>query len=143
LNIVTLPDHDRQAKLERGAVPHVGIFWLVSDPERDMFVTDSVPISEAELYGDCLTHPRGHYEMWDRWQRAGPSWLKRNGLPTAICRTEYEEHPRGRIVYERSADLFVVYADRRLHITKTISMIVEAFRLPGDRSVVRSDDHYR
>lgn len=56
------------------------------------------------------------------WQRAEPSWPTRKGLPTAICRTEYEKHPRGRIVYERSADLFVIYADPRLPIAKTISL---------------------
>jgi hypothetical protein len=81
--------------------------------------------------------------MWDRWRAAGPSWLKGRGMPTSICRTEYEEHPRGRIVYAHPGDLFIVYADRRLQDEKTISLIVEAFRLAGERFEVRSDDHYR
>jgi hypothetical protein len=116
---------------------------MVPGPERDVLVTDSVPLAEAEPYGDCLTHPRGHYEMWDRWRRAGTAWLRVKGLPTAICQTEYEEHPRGRIVYERSADLFVIYADRRLQTAEVMRLIVEAFRLTGEQFVVRSDDHYR
>ena len=116
---------------------------MVAEPAGNVLVTDSVPITEAEPYGDCLTHPRGHYEMWDRWRRAGPAWLRANGLPTAICQTEYEEHPRGRIVYERLAELFVIYADRRLQIDQTMSLIVAAFRLENERFIVRSDDHYR
>lgn len=140
---MTLPEQDPQSGAECAAVPRVGIFWLVAEGQRDMLVTDSVPLTEAEPYGDCLTHPRGHYEMWDRWRLAGPSWLKSNGLPTAICRTEYEEHPRGRIVYERPAELFIIYADRRLQIERTVRLIVEAFRLAGERFEIRSDDHYR
>jgi hypothetical protein len=116
---------------------------MVADPKHDVLVTDSVPLTEAEPYGDCLTHPRGHYEVWDRWQRAGSEWLARKGLPIPICRAEYEDHPCGRIVYERSADLFVIYADRRLHIPKTVSLIVEAFRLTVERFLVRSVGHYR
>jgi hypothetical protein len=50
---------------------------------------------------------------------------------------------RGRIVYERPADLFVIYADGRLRNPAKIKLIVEAFRLPSQRFVVRSDDHYR
>jgi len=30
---------------------------------------DSTSLAEAEPYGDFLTHPRGHYEVWSRWQR--------------------------------------------------------------------------
>ena len=42
---------------------HVGIFWEVPHGGATILVTDSVPLAEAEVYGDCLTHPRGHYEV--------------------------------------------------------------------------------
>jgi hypothetical protein len=137
------PEENRQVAEHHGNGPRVGIFWLIAESGREVLITDSVPLSQGEPYGNCITHPRGHYEMWERWRRAGAFWLAHNGLPTAICQTEYEEHPRGRIVYERSADLFVIYADRRLQSARTINRIVEAFRLPAERFAVRSDDHYR
>jgi hypothetical protein len=76
-----LPGDDRQGHSKGEAVPHVGIFWMVADPKRDVLVTDSVPLTEAEPYGDCLTHPRGHYEVWDRWRQHGSAWLYTQRTP--------------------------------------------------------------
>ena len=47
--------------------PHVGIFWLVSGKP----IIDSTPLSQAEPYGDHLTHARGHAEVWGQYQRVG------------------------------------------------------------------------
>jgi hypothetical protein len=36
---------------------------------------------------------------------------------------EYEDWPRGRIVFDRSRDLFILYADRKLLTPATIAHI--------------------
>jgi hypothetical protein len=41
--------------------PSVGIFWLVGGS----LIIDSTPLSEAEQYGDHLTQPRSHLEVWN------------------------------------------------------------------------------
>ena len=38
----------------------VGIFWLYND----QLVIDSTPLSQAEPYGDVLTHATGHIDHW-------------------------------------------------------------------------------
>ncbi|TXN83316.1 hypothetical protein FV234_07135 [Methylobacterium sp. WL8] len=126
-------------------LPSVGIFWGIPDgtsPIR-MLVIDSTPLNAAEPYGAALTHPRGHYDVWEAWQAVGVAKLKRRGLPAAIAYSEYEQHPRGRIVYDTATQVFTIYADRRLQAPEFIQQIVTAFGITEAQFVVRSDSHYR
>lgn len=123
--------------------PCVGIFWGVPETGRTVLVTDRTPLTEAEVYGDCLTHARGHHEVWEGWRRLGATALGRRGLPRAIAAHEYEHFPRGRIVYMRPQALFTLYADRRLQRPETVAELVHRFGLTEQRHVVRSDAHYR
>jgi hypothetical protein len=75
---------------------------------------DSTSLAEAEPYGDFLTHPRGHYEVWSRWQRRRAAPQATQSVYQAIACHEYEDFPRGRIIHEIKCGRFIVYADRRL-----------------------------
>lgn len=123
--------------------PSVGIFWGVPDGRRTVLVSDRTSLAKAEAYGDCLTHPRGHHEVWEAWRRLGATVLSRRGLPPAIASHEYEAFPRGRVVYMRGPAMFTVYADRRLQRPETIAELVQLFGLVDERYVVSSDAHYR
>jgi hypothetical protein len=76
-------------------------------------------------------------------QRLGADEAARLGLHAAISCSEYDEHPRGRIVYDTITDMFILYADRRLQTSAFTARIIAAFCLPVARTVVRSDSHYR
>jgi hypothetical protein len=117
----------------------VGIFWRVADG----IVVDRSTLAEAEPYGDCLTHAAGHYERWQAWQALGATRLASMGYPERIISTEYDDWPRGRIVYETLAKQFVIYADRRLQAPETIDAIKAAFGLRDAEVIVKSDLHYR
>lgn len=121
----------------------VGIFWGVPLGFGFTLVTDATPLSVAEPYGDFLTHPRGHYEVWEAWRRLGGTGLTRRGLPAAIAFSEYEAFPRGRIVYDTKAEIFTIYADCKLQTAAFVEEITRAFGLSGKQCVVRSDAHYR
>lgn len=131
--------------LEPTPPPALGIFWQVPGDQAGttVLVTDATPLAQAEAYGAMLTHPRGHCDVWEAWQRLGPTGLARRGLPMVIAWSEYDEHPRGRIVHDPAADLLTIYADRRLQRPRTVAAIIAAFGLCGQRVVVRSDSHYR
>ena len=77
-----------------GPKPRVGIFWLVDGT----LLTDSTPLNKAELYGDHLTHPRSHIDVWDGWQKLGK-------VPGDM---PYEEPPRGRVVFNRKTSQSVL-----------------------------------
>jgi hypothetical protein len=91
--------------------PSVGIFWLIPSAGKAVLFTQRSALSDAESYGDCLTHPVGHYELWERLQALPFLALKKRGLPVEIKSTEYEHYPRGRVVYEKPSETFVIYAD--------------------------------
>ena len=123
---------------------HVGIFWQVPDAAgAPCLVVDSEPLVRAEPYGDFLTHARGHYDVWSGWQRRGARFLKASGWPLAILTTEYENHPRGRVVLHLPTNTFWIYTDRRLQTAATIAQIKSALGLTLESCLVKSDAHYR
>lgn len=125
-------------------VPRVGIFWGTSDERgRMVLITDCTMLDAAEPYGVFLTHPRGHYEVWEHWRSLGTGGLARRGLPAAIAWHEYEDWPRGRVVLDTERREYVVYADRRLQTQTWIAELIRVFRFASQRFVVRSDAHYR
>lgn len=124
--------------------PFVGIFWLAPGDNREPeLVSQCTPLLDGERYGDCIGHPIGHYEAWSAWQALGPAGLKRLGFPLSILASEYETHPRGRIVYSTPDRTFWIYADKRLQSAHTVDLIKRCFGLEEQTCLVRSDAHYR
>ena len=117
----------------------VGIFWRV----MDHLVIDYSILGKAEEYGDCLTHATGHYDRWQKWQALGAKGLNEGGYPGIIQFTEYDEWPRGRVVYEMPTDRFVIYADRQLQSSEIISALKTMFGLNAAETTVKGDLHYR
>ena len=129
---------------QSAATSCVGIVWGVRDGTGPLLlVTDRTPLAEAEPYGDYLTHPRGHHEVWEGWHRLGPAGLARRGLPALIAWHEYEHFPRGRAVFDTGTGRFTLYADRKLQAPGVLPAVLRALGLDPTRCLVRSDPHYR
>jgi hypothetical protein len=112
-----------------GPEPHVGIFWLL----EGTLLTDSTPLNQAEPYGDHLTHPRSHIDVWDGWQKLGK-------VPVDV---PYEEPPRGRVVFNRKTSQSVLLADKCILERKSaVTEITKALGLPKNVTL-GSDSHYR
>jgi hypothetical protein len=123
----------------------VGIFWAVQEKGSAAVLLDHrCPISEAEPYGDMLTCPHGHYEVWEEWRKNASN--DRPGLNFLIATDEYEEWPRGRIVYSSPHERFVLYADAQiLRRPDLLTIIYERFGLSADGTQVtepKRDSHY-
>jgi hypothetical protein len=120
--------------------PLIGIFWMISVTGGTRLLAASCPLDDAEHYGDCLTFGPGHYEIWQGWQ----SWLELDAAERAVVRAhEYEDWPRGRIVFDRARDRLILYCDRKLMRPGTIERIRQRFRLPLERTAVEADFHYQ
>jgi hypothetical protein len=121
--------------------PHLGIFWFVQTPDGEArLLAADCPLDQAEPYGDCLTYSLGHYETWSQWRRERTIDL---ALRAIVRSYEYEDWPRGRIVFDRSRDLFILYADHKLLTPATIGRIETQFHLPTERTEVQGDWHYQ
>ena len=108
--------------------PKVGIFWLIAK----RLIVDSTSVSRAEDYNNCKTYARSHLEFWQDLTRAG-----------AIVEGDYEEHPRGRIVYNTRTRQFTIYADKCIIRKKAVVReIMREMNLPT-RTKISTDPHYR
>jgi hypothetical protein len=129
------------SKNKASAVVHsnsfVGIFWAIQDQGSAARIVDHrCSLKEAEPYGTMLTCPHGHYEVWEQWRKAGGR--------AAIAASEYEEWPRGRIVYDREGERFILYADAQiLRDPALITAIHQKFGLPMERTDPKRDNHYQ
>jgi hypothetical protein len=109
--------------------PHVGIFWVLNDK----LLIDSTPLSEAEAYGDHLTHSRSHLAVWTLFQRNG----------TVPREVEYEEPPRGRVMYNMKTQQFILLADRCILQEKgLVKWIMSALSLKKTTKT-GTDEHYQ
>jgi hypothetical protein len=116
-------------KKEQSGESRVGIFWVLNGEP----LIDCAPLSEAEPYGDHLTHPRGHAEVWERCQR--------NGAVSPDM--EYEEPPRGRVMYNTRTQRFTLLADRCILRDKNVvRRIMSQLHLPR-HTETGTDIHYR
>ena len=109
--------------------PRLGIFWLVDDE----LVIASTPLVQCEPYGDVMNEPRSHVEYWAELQSGGR-------VPREI---EYEEPPRGRVVYSVKTKQYTLIADRCILAKHAIvKRICHELQLPKDTKT-DSDLHYR
>lgn len=121
----------------------VGIFWVIQEPGSLATLLDHrCSLREAEAYGCMLTCPHGHYEMWEEWRRTLGGVNTR--LKQFLRANEYEEWPRGRVVYDSESNRFTLWADRqKLQRPDLLAIIVEKFGLPADRTDAKPGRHYR
>jgi hypothetical protein len=115
----------------------VGIFWAVQEQGSPAtLVEHRCSLIEAEPYGTMLTCGHAHYDVWEQWRKTSGR--------AAIAASEYEEWPRGRIVYDRENDRFILYADAQiLRDAALITAIHDKFGLPMERTDRKRDGHYQ
>src|SRR5690606_16422031 len=89
-------------EIEAG-VSQVGIFWFLEGriPQTgDEIIRESVPYTHGEDYGDFVNGWSAHVEFWAVVQRIFTTDL------------EYDEVPRGRVVYSKRDGTFLVYGSK-------------------------------
>ena len=110
--------------------PSVGIFWLLDGK----LIIDATPLSNAEHYGTALTHPTSHIDYWTRLQHD-------HAVPVDV---EYEEPPRGRVVFDGREQRFHLLADKCiLNRRDVFEQIMKTMNLPSAKTTEGRDEHYR
>ena len=102
-------------------MPKIGPFFYI----RGKLIADAVPLSEGRRQADKLDNSFGHDALYDRHFRTG----------------DYIDFPRGRVVWDLTADRAIVYLDACLDREEIKKQIALAFSL--EEYTVAFDDHYR
>ena len=124
----------------QASLPEIGIFWIIYDK-------DKFPRLGFEIFGDTISIKEAKAEMPDRaildtpaehyrvWNSKKNEW----GFPY----DEYEEHPRGRVVYRRKNSTFYIICGRQTaKDPKAIEAIKNYFGLNSQNVKVKVDIHY-
>lgn len=121
------------SKQTKQGEPIVGIFWLFNG----QLIFDTSLLSDGEDDGEFIDHPTGHTDYWEELQRLGV-------VPRDV---DYEEPPRGRVLFKKKSGRFALYADRCILKRKSVvKEIMKAMRLPASKTDVGSDGqlgHYK
>jgi len=118
--------------INSGENKFVGIFWI--DMDSIKVYAEKVLLKNAIKYGNFLIHPLGHYDLWKKIAIRNFQWA---GM-------EYEDIPRGRLVYKiGDSKPFQIYACPVCNNPGIKSAIVTEFALaPQSYSFDFSDEHY-
>lgn len=102
----------------------VGLYFYVDD----RFVFSGCSLSEAESYGDFLIYSKSHFDVWNS-----------NKLLNMLGKIPYDFYPRGRIVYRKSDDTFIIYYD--MCVEKELGEIAKEYE--GFNVKFERDEHYK
>jgi hypothetical protein len=120
----------RRRAAKKAGVPQVGIVFLVKGKP---FI-DGTPVTEAEDYAHFKIHGRDHYQYWGQLQRI-------KAVPAEV---EYDEVPRGRVVYDTQTRKYTLLLDRCiLKKKKLVSDIMAQMSLTFENTSTSTDPHYR
>lgn len=121
----------------------VGLFWVVEYLGAPKPIILAKPAVDAADYAGMLTIDEGHAEYWSELAQRGAAGLRTAQIPPAPIWSEYDEWPRGRVMFDLAQARYVVRADRKLHRPALLGLIVMAFGLGEQDYRVLPDEHYR
>jgi hypothetical protein len=133
---------ERATELNTPAAGTIGIFWFY----KDQLLACSVPLTQAERRGQRLDSPLGHVSVWPRLVA---QHRKRWPLLSIL---EYDEVPRGRVIFDLLKQTFVIYMDESLFVRSATGLrpepgVAEALRtsfgLQEQQVQFATDPHYR
>jgi hypothetical protein len=126
--VVAARKEANRAAAKAAAVPAVGIFFLVG---KTLHI-NSTPVAVAPSYGEAKVHDRGHFRWWQEMRAAH-----------LVPDCEFEDFPRGRVVFQPKLQEFILMADRCILRRKdVVERIMEQMDLPPNTTVT-TDSHYR
>lgn len=121
---------------------HVGIFWVY----QTCLMAQPVPLERAQARGAKRDSPDAHVQVW-------PRMVARHRAERPILSIlEYDEVPRGRVVFDTTTQTFVIDMDVTLFANAEPAQgpsvpvwdgLRVAFQLEGQRVRFATDPHYR
>lgn len=119
----------QHAQCSPASSPRIGIFWYY----KKKLLTYSLPAAEVEEQSGFIDVDVGHCNLWPTFQK----------LDQNLKQFEYEELPRGRVLYDSSRNKYKVYTSDKMIQTKGFQeLILLTFNLSANDTIFESDLHY-
>ena len=109
---------------------NIGIFWYWNN--KVIGIAHVFNLGDADSIG-LIDSPYTHIEYWKNVQSEYPE----------LKAYEYEQIPRGRVIYDMNKDKVIVYMDKTLFPSRTASKIYDFFDIDSESAIPRKDPHYR
>ena len=118
--------------LETSGQSKVGIFWVY----KNQVIGKACNLEEGqENVPGLIDSPDSHIELWEH----DPGFT----IPFPEFKgSEYQDVPRGRVIYSAKTKKVIVYMDKALHTKRTREIISKFFQLGGTEVVWKTDIHY-
>ena len=108
----------------------IGVFWIY---DNRIFL-ETQKIIDLKPINGYIDSDLAHYEVWDSVKYQHSKFFL----------FEYEDVPRGRVIYDVKNKRFVVYCNPYILQNKTeIKLILEGFQLSNMNSIFIEDEHYK
>jgi len=108
----------------------LGIFWLY----QNKIYLQSIAVDNVQPINGFIDSDFAHYKVWDEVSKQHKDFYL----------YEYEDIPRGRVVYDIGNTQYIVYANQDIiNSKKEKALIIEAFELKNKKVVFKYDEHYR
>ena len=107
----------------------IGIFWIYKN--QIFFKTQK--LKDIKMVNGFKDSNLSHYQVWDEIKNKHPKFYL----------FEYEDIPRGRIVYDTIENKFIVYCNKDI-LKNEVSkkLILKNFDLLNKKVVFKEDEHY-
>ena len=110
----------------------IGIFWIFKGAIFGKAVRLDAGV---EGVPGVIDSPDNHADVWDLDRPWAPRFPELSGV-------EYQDVPRGRVLYLADKGVHLVYLDKSLMTTAGRLLICELFEISAGKSQWRSDVHY-
>lgn len=109
----------------------IGIFWFYKN--QVFGVSHQFDINSSDSLG-MIDSPYNHVSYWNELRDKF----------SELRDIEYDEVPRGRVIFDKNKNILIIYLDKKLLIKSKVSKICDFFDAEYDvNTVLRLDPHYR
>ena len=112
---------------------YVGIFWFYS--AQMIYKSVLVETLKPDSLG-LIDSPYLHITEWELNQIYLPKFPE-------LCGTEYQELPRGRVIFDQNSQVFKVILDKDIFTKRKVVIIQSCFGLNHSRVEYHADPHYK
>lgn len=118
--------------LETAGQPKIGIFWVY----KNLVIGKTCELEDGqENVPGLIDSPDSHIELWEQNLGFTIPFPELNG-------SEYQNVPRGRVIYSTTTKKVIIYMDKVLHTKGIRQIISDFFQLADSKVVWKTDDHY-